>query len=467
MNWNTIPTFGDENAEVKEYEHPALKMVVAEVVYHGPNEGADAAAPQSDGVWVGLKTHEGYRLLSWKRPNATDAATEYGFGLTCDPIPLLTEDFAKKQDLISQMKELVERADFKSGGAALRQSMDAWRAIPNWHTPREDDLWNEFQTLRRTFYDGREEARAACAKVKRALIAEAKQISQSSEWKLAAEKSQQLMEQWRHAGSAGHDEDEKLWQEFHELQHTFYERRGEHYKQMRAEHAENKKAKLALIDEAAGVLPEEAWGAKEWKAAGDTMRNLMDRWKEIGPCDREDSDAIWEKFNGFRQAFFAAQKAHREELAQSYAANAQAKEALIERAHELADAQNFSPDATEAARSLDGAWKEIGFAGHDKNDALWESFRAEKERFWSARRAYFDAKHEQWLAKTREAKERKQSQIARLTEQIERLQSRIDHATVMVSESQLNEWEDWILEKKERIGVLESQIQDIDKQLGE
>ena len=56
-------------------------------------------------------------------------------------------------------------------------------------------------------------------------------------------------------------------------------------------------------------------------------------------------------------------------------------------------------------------------------------------------------------------------QLTSLNDQIERLQSRIDHATVMVSESRLNEWAGWIDEKKERIAELERQVADIEQKL--
>ena len=107
----------------------------------------------------------------------------------------------------------------------------------------------------------------------------------------------------------------------------------------------------------------------------------------------------------------------------------------------------------------------LGYAGSARNDALWDEFRTAKESFWDARRAHNDERHAQWLQKTQEALERKRGQIASLNDQIERLQSRIDHATVMVSESRLNEWAGWIDEKKERIAELERQVADIEQKL--
>ena len=473
MNWNTIPTFGDDNAKVTQHEDARLATTLVEVLYGAQDADGNSIAPDADseedghGRWTALKIGDEYRMLTWKRPRSEAGGTEYGFNMTTDPLPLIEDDIAKKEKLVERMQQLLDSEDWHGGGSVMRETMDEWRATPNWHTPREDELWNEFQSKRKAFYDRRSHVREEAANKKRELIEQAKGLADSTEWKSTADKFHGLMDQWKAAGSAGHEEDEKLWEQYNTYQHAFYNHRSEHYQQMRAEHAANKKAKQALIEEARQVVqPVPEWGAKEWKAANNHMRDLMGRWKQIGPVDREDSDKLWDEFNGLRQKFFDAQHAHHVELEARYDANAAAKQELIDTAKRIAATEDYSAENTQAMRELDVKWKAIGYAGSNRNDALWDEFHTAKESFWDAKRAYNDKRHAQWLQKTQEALERKRGQIDNLNGQIDRLQDRIDHATVMVSESRLNEWEGWIEEKKERIADLEKQVADIEQKLG-
>ena len=47
--------------------------------------------------------------------------------------------------------------------------MDAWRAIHNWHTAKEDELWEAFQTARHTIYAERTHEREASQAAKEKL----------------------------------------------------------------------------------------------------------------------------------------------------------------------------------------------------------------------------------------------------------------------------------------------------------
>ena len=472
MNWNTIPTFDDESAKVVRHDDTPFGAPLVEVLYGATDADGNPVAPAEEGdadghgTWAALEVAGEYRLLSWRRPASEGGGTEFGFGMATDPRPLLEADIAKKEGLVQRMQQLLDSEDWSGGGTVLRQTMDEWRATPNWHTPREDALWEEFQSRRKAFYDRRSAVRDEATQRKRALIERAKSLADSTEWKATAEMFHDLMDQWKAAGSAGHEEDERLWEQYNTYQHAFYNRRSEHYQQMRAEHAANKKAKQALIAEAREVVqPSPTWSPRQWKEANARMRDLMGAWKQVGPVDREDSDRLWDEFNGLRQRFFDAQHAHHEEVEAQQDANAAAKQELIDTARRIAAEEDYSAEATQQMRDLDVRWKALGYAGSARNDALWDEFRTAKESFWEARRARNDERHAQWLQKTQEALERKRGQIESLNGQIDRLQDRIDHATVMVSESRLNEWAGWIDEKKERIAELERQVADIEQKL--
>lgn len=376
-------------------------------------------------------------------------------------------DIERKEGLLSQAQAVAASGDWRNGPADLRRIFEDWRRIPYRHTTREDELWGQLQAARQSFYDARTKARQAVADRKESLAKEAAGLAGSTEWRATGERFRELMAEWKAAGSAGHDEDERLWAEFNGSQREFFKRRSEHYREMDRQHAENKRAKEALIEEAretVQVSPE--WGAREWKAANARMRDLMGRWKQLGPARKEDNDRLWDEFNGLRQKFFDAQHAHHEELEEQYAANAAKKQELIDTAQRIADEGDYSREKADAMRELDVRWKAVGYAGSERNDALWESFRSAKEGFWEARRQHNEERHQAWLEKTQAAAERRRGQIENLEGQIERIQRRIDHATVTTSESQLIEMQGWIDEKRDRIKQLKGEVEDIEARLG-
>lgn len=402
------------------------------------------------------------------RPAAEDApdAPSPTPGAEVSAEEALARDLAKKDALLAQARKVVEDEDWRAGSGELRRIFEEWRQIPYRHEAREDALWAELQSVRTAFYEARDANRAAVAKEKERLAGEAKRLAESTEWRATGERFRELMDAWKAAGSAGHDEDERLWAEFSGAQRSFFDRRSKHYREMDREHVANGKAKEALIAEAreaVQVSPE--WGAREWKAANARMRDLMSRWKQLGRARKEDNDRLWEEFNGLRQQFFDAQHAHHQELERDFAANAAAKQELIDTARRIAGEQDYSREKADEMRELDVRWKAVGYAGRERNDALWEEFRDAKEGFWEARKRQNEERHAAWVERTEAAAERRRQQIANLEGQIERIQSRIDHATFTTSESQLNEMQGWIDEKRDRIKQVQAELADIEAKL--
>ena len=59
---------------------------------------------------------------------------------------------AAKQDLIQQAKELANSEEWQKTSTKFKELMDAWKAAGSAGREKEDDLWNEFNEYRQTFY---------------------------------------------------------------------------------------------------------------------------------------------------------------------------------------------------------------------------------------------------------------------------------------------------------------------------
>lgn len=394
---------------------------------------------------------------------ADEAKTESSTEPEVQPNPLREADIAKKEALVSELQEFVRTSDWRHGSQQLRPTMDAWRAIHNWHTAKEDELWEAFQTARHTIYAERTHEREASQAAKEKLAEEADKLRDSREWKATTERFHLLMDAWKKAGSAGHEEDDRLWEKFNGAQHEFFERRNAHYQELDSLHAKARTKKQELIERLRALPePDESWGASQWKAQTNQVHDLMTEWRAAGQAGREENDRLWEEFNGLRQKFFDAQHAHYAAVEARYKKNAEAKQELIDTAKRVSAAMDFGPEATETMKGLDVKWKAIGYAGPKTNDALWESFHDAKEKFWLQKRAYHEARHEIAQKKSEEAIERREAQIENLQGQIDHLRDKMETTT---SQEYLDNMEGWIQEKEERIQDLKVQIEDIRQKL--
>ena len=100
---------------------------------------------------------------------ADEAKAESSTEPEVQPNPLREADIAKKEALVSELQEFVRTSDWRHGSQQLRPTMDSWRAIHNWHTAKEDELWEAFQTARHTIYAERTHEREASQAAKEKL----------------------------------------------------------------------------------------------------------------------------------------------------------------------------------------------------------------------------------------------------------------------------------------------------------
>jgi hypothetical protein len=154
----------------------------------------------------------------------------------------------------------------------------------------------------------------------------------------------------------------------------------------KAKREEFRAAQTARKEALAAEAEELAANASQWKAAGDRLREILEEWRTISGLDRKTDDALWKRYSAARETFNRRRGSHFAELDRERAGARQAKEALCERAEELADSTDWG--ATGAAfRDLLTEWKAAGRAAKDVDDALWQRFKAAQDMFFSARNA--------------------------------------------------------------------------------
>jgi len=140
---------------------------------------------------------------------------------------------------------------------------------------------------------------------KLALVERAEELARANQWKNTAGAMEEVMEQWKQAGSVGREEDEALWERIRTARRTFFTRRTEHYNNLKRSRAAAREAKEALIERTDELAP-----STDFETTFEAMQALMEDWKKAGSAGRDQDEVLWQRFRAARDPFFERRKAH-------------------------------------------------------------------------------------------------------------------------------------------------------------
>ena len=293
---------------------------------------------------------------------------------------------------------------------------------------------------------------------KESLIERAKKLADSSEWRKTTEAQRALMEEWRAAGYAGKEHNDRLWDEFRAARDAFFTRRDAHYAELRELQSKVIDEKRKIIDEAKELTAE----VHNWVATSSALDALFDRWKAAGNAGRDNEQVLWEEFNGIRRDFRSRRKADLAERRAKERENAAAKRKVVDEAKAIQESEEFTRENSDRMRALNDEYKAIGFAGKPANDNLWQEFRAAQNAYWAGNSAQRDQRRRERSERLQEAVERKSGQIEHLKDQNETLTTRLGSTLNPEKIAQLKRW---IAENEQRADDLKGDIDEIQSKI--
>ena len=117
---------------------------------------------------------------------------------------------------------------------------------------------------------------------------------------------------------------------------------------------------------------------------------LMEEWKKTGSAGRKDDDNLWQQFLAERKAFFARRDEYYDNLKETFAQRTEAKKELINEAKLYLARGEFTDEEVDAIKELRNKWKEIGNAGKDHENDLWNEFNTIINKYFENMRYYKD-----------------------------------------------------------------------------
>ncbi|HZX08109.1 DUF349 domain-containing protein [Kribbella sp.] len=214
-----------------------------------------------------------------------------------------------KTKIATEAETIAAGTDWRHGVTRLRELLDEWKALPRLDKSSDDELWHRFSSARTTYTRHRKQhfaelssKREEAAVVKERLAAEAESLASSNDWGPTSGRFRDLMRQWKAAGPAPREVDDKLWARFRAAQDLFFGARDAVQAEENAEQVENLRAKEALLVEIEGILPVE-----DARTAREQLRDYLDRWDQIGKVPRDSMRAVDGRLRAVEQAVKAAE----------------------------------------------------------------------------------------------------------------------------------------------------------------
>lgn len=198
----------------------------------------------------------------------------------------------------------------------------------------------------------------------------------------------QLQAEWRELGAVPAERATETWKNYQLYVEQYYDLLKLNSEAREYDFKKNLTAKERLIELAEKLADEE-----DVITAFNKLQGLHAEYKEIGPVAKDLREAIWERFKAASTVINKRHQEHFEAIKEREEENLKLKTALCERVEDirLEDIKSNSAwdEKTKEIIAMQAEWKEIGYASHKQNAAIFDRFRAACDRFFTAKAEYY------------------------------------------------------------------------------
>ncbi len=302
-----------------------------------------------------------------------------------------------KQQLLEELRTLVEAEETKDSQAAIKRIQQQWReagAVPG---AAARDLYASYHVLMDRYYDQRsiyfelkELDRRKNLEAKQELVDKAQQLLALDSTTEAVGQLHELHDTYKEIGPVPREAQETLWQTFKALSDQIHDRHRAFVAQVRQQEEQNLQVKQELVARAQAFGTFESDRIDEWNAQTQALKALEEEWKGVGPLPRKVAQAVSRQFWDAFKEFFARKSQFFKTLEQEREGNLQAKEALCQQAEALSTSDEWRATG-DKLKALQQSWREIGPVPIKKRDALNKRFKKAVDGFFRRRRDHFAA----------------------------------------------------------------------------
>lgn len=337
-----------------------------------------------------------------------------------------------KQEIIEELKALLQQEDV----AAIKEQVDHLKT--RFYSTAEEaeeagaEVEEEFKALLAQYKSKRAEVAAVQAKEeeanlarKEAILAKMKEMAEdeNADGVMAnLQKMRELQAEWKTIGAVPATKNQEIRKAYQQYQEQFYDLVKINIELRDLDFKKNLELKTLLCEAAEKLQDNE-----NIVEASRALQNLHDEWAEIGPVARELREDLWNRFKTASTIINKKHQAYFDELHAKEQANLEAKQAIIEQLKQINEPLvNGEPmsakqweELTEKIQSLQNEWRKIGFAPKKFNQSIYDSYRAECDRFFATKKEFFlelrerrkerEQRHKEYLERQKAREERQKA----------------------------------------------------------
>lgn len=302
------------------------------------------------------------------------------------------DNLRKKEEIIEKIKAMTtspEEAnksyqDFK----ALQQE---WKEIKNIPADKANEVWKNYQLYVEQFYDmlklnseAREYDFKKNLEAKTKLCEAAEKLNEEEDVISAFHQLQDLHQQYREIGPVAKELREQIWERFKAASTVINKKHQQHFEDLRAKEEENLAKKTALCEKVEAANQGEYKTAKDWEKVTQEIIEIQKEWRTIGFAPQKMNVKIFERFRIANDEFFNKKAEFFKGLKDTYSANLEKKQQLVNKAKELADSTDWKKTGDKFI-ALQKEWKKVDTVPHKQGELLWKEFLDTCNKFFEAR----------------------------------------------------------------------------------
>ncbi|WP_051360073.1 DUF349 domain-containing protein [Adhaeribacter aquaticus] len=294
----------------------------------------------------------------------------------------------RKQELLEQLRELVESPETKSSSERIKAIQAEWKAIGAVPAGDAQQLWNSYHALldifynnRSIFYELKELDRRKNLQHKVQLCERAEALVDNPSINTALQELRHLHEEWKNVGPVPNEFRDSIWDRFILASEKIHARKKDFITERKTKEQENLVKKQELLNRIEAFQGFQTDRINDWRDKTDEIQKLKEEWDSIGLVPKEKADEVNKRFWSSYKGFFNHKNAFFKSLDEQKMQNLRLKTELCEEAESLKDSTDWD-ETKEKLIQLQKKWKTIGRVPDKYSDKLWQRFRAACNEFF-------------------------------------------------------------------------------------
>jgi len=306
------------------------------------------------------------------------------------------ESLRQKNEILEKLRSLVDGEDSPQAFHQFKELQKEWKNSGLVPVAYLKTLWANYNAIIDRFYDHRniyfelkELDRKKNLEAKRELCARAERLIELNSVQESAKELNELHIEFRHIGPVPKEDQEPLWQRFKAASDSIYVKRDAFVANLQIELQQNEEKKNQICEEATLLAAFASDRIKDWNQKTKDILELQKKWDSIGGVPRARQREVNKKFWTPFKAFFHNKNIFFKKLDEERSKNLKLKEALVQRAIELRENQDWDKTSNEL-KNLQAQWKEVGPVPEKWREKIYQQFKEACDHFFEQRRGLLD-----------------------------------------------------------------------------